>query len=54
MPSSSVSRVSVQFSGNSRTGQTSLSLHAYKGPRASPPSLGYLPAYPTAQQLPTL
>lgn len=44
MPSSSVSRVSVQFSGNSRIGQTALSLlskpgshrpplqHTYKGP----------------------
>lgn len=48
MPSSSVSRVSVQFSGNSRTGQASLSVlsrpgsqhpppqHAYKGPRGAP------------------
>lgn len=48
MPSSSVSRVSVQFSGNSRTGQATLSLlsrpgshrppppHAYKGPWGAP------------------
>ena len=51
MPSSSVSRVSVQFSGNSRTGQAALSQlsrpgshhppsrHACKGPWGAPSSL---------------
>lgn len=41
MPSSSVSRVSVQFSGNSRIGQTALSLLSRPGSHRSPPRHAY-------------
>lgn len=65
MPSSRVSRVSVQFSGNSSTGQVVFRVlsrpgshhpppqHTYKGPWGYPhPHLSYyLPAYPNPDQL---